>query len=128
MLLTSADCTDWRTLMRVLLTSLDFCSGYELTPANKRMARKYEKESGNESRLITSDWDFPSLARDLGWNMRIRGTKQCEHRSTDGTVTCRECGTTATQFIEAAQAWLDKRVDTVIQQNTEAIQMYFYID
>ena len=30
----------------------------------------------------------------------------CEHRGTDGTVDCKECGCTASAFIEAAGEWL----------------------
>ncbi len=30
----------------------------------------------------------------------------CNHRSTDGTVDCRECGVTAGEFITAAGEWL----------------------
>jgi ribosomal protein S27E len=58
-------------------------------------------------RLIQSDWDFPSLARDLGWNGKI-GRERCDHRGTDGTVACPDCGRTATQFIEAAANYIDK--------------------
>lgn len=88
-------------------TLISSCQGlaYELFYANKRLARKYEKETGHESILIQTDWDFPSLARSLGWNMKSRN---CDHDSTDGTVTCRSCGKTATHFISKAQDWLDR--------------------
>ena len=100
--------------MRVLLISADFGQGYELCPVNKRFARRYERETGNETVLIQTDWDFPRLAEGLGWDMRsVRGKRgaRCEHRSTDGTVVCGECGLGAGAFIAAAQEWLDGRCD-----------------
>jgi hypothetical protein len=35
-------------------------------------------------------------------------TSDCEHRGTDGTVDCPECGLTASAFISAAGDWLDE--------------------
>lgn len=110
--------------MRVFLSSSDFGLGYELTPVNKRIAAQQRKETGDESRLFQSDWDFPALASNLGWNMAR--TVKCDHSSTDGTVTCRKCGKTASYFIGKAQEWLDKRTDSVIQR--AALEMYFYND
>jgi hypothetical protein len=92
--------------MKVILTQGDFGT-YELTPANKRLARKLEKDTGNESVLFQTDWDFPPLARTLGWNMKVKRGDKCEHSSTDGTVTCRECGATAHDFIQSAIEFLD---------------------
>jgi len=31
----------------------------------------------------------------------------CDHTHTDGTVDCKDCGLTATDFIGAASDWLD---------------------
>jgi hypothetical protein len=42
------------------------------------------------------------------------GRERCEHRSTDGTVKCRECGRTATDFISAAADYLDRNLDRVL--------------
>lgn len=77
---------------------------------------------GREGMLVQTDWDYPSIARELGWNMRrVQMGKDgnsrilqrapshghgCDHSCTDGTVTC-ECGLTATQFISAAAQYLD---------------------
>jgi hypothetical protein len=104
--------------MRVLLTSSAFGLGYELTPVNKQLARRMEKETGNESVLFQTDWDFPSLAESLGWNIRTAHKRGCVGQI-DGTVTCVHCGRTAGHFIAAAQEWLDKRVDSVIQAQVE---------
>lgn len=93
--------------MRVTLLSSDFGLGYELCPVSRTIGRKLEKATGSESILFQTDWDFPSLAQSLGWSMRSR---RCDHRSTDGTVTCSECGKTAPEFIAEAQEWLDARV------------------
>lgn len=83
----------------------DFGS-YELLPANKRVARKLKRETGEETILFQTDWDFPGLARTLGWNGKV-GRERCRHSSTDGTVDCAECGKTASEFIQAATQWLD---------------------
>lgn len=69
--------------------------------------------------LVQSDWDFPAVATELGWSLaRVQGnaftarhlsrrsTKGCQHSSTDGTVTCSECGVTASAFITAAAEFL----------------------
>jgi len=68
-----------------------------------------------------SDWDYPRLAQDNGWSLRrvqkidgetrvlTRASKRCDHASTDGTVACRECGVTASEFISAAGEWLHER-------------------
>lgn len=95
--------------MLVTLISSDFGLGYELIPVNQKIATKYERETGNESALFQSDWDFPRLAVMLGWNMAR--TRKCNHRGTDGTIPCLDCGKTAGYFIGAAQEWLDCRVD-----------------
>jgi len=62
--------------------------------------------TGEETVLFQTDYDFPCLARTLGWNGKI-GREHCDHRSTDGTVDCKECGRKAGDFISAAQTWLD---------------------
>lgn len=71
--------------------------------------------------LVQSDWDFPATARGLGWNMarvqvrsgttvhlsrRPRRADACQHRGTDGTIDCRDCGATASDFIGAASDFL----------------------
>ena len=77
---------------------------------------------GRDGMLVQIDWDYPSVARELGWNMRRvqidrKGNARllqrapnrgqgCDHANTDGTVTC-ECGLSATQFIAAARDYLD---------------------
>lgn len=78
---------------------------------------------GPDGFLVQTDWDYPAVACELGWNMRrvqrdnrtgnsrilSRAPNRghgCDHNSTDGTITC-ECGLTATQFIGAAREYLD---------------------
>jgi hypothetical protein len=71
--------------------------------------------------LVQSDWDFPATARGLGWSLsRVQkraGSVQhlarrptradaCQHRGTDGTIDCRECGVLASDFIAAASDFL----------------------
>lgn len=82
-----------------------------------------DPETGERGQLVQTDWDFPSAARDLGWNMRRVQVRQngervrlrrapkrgagCDHLGTDGTVTCGGCGATAADFIGAAAEYLD---------------------
>jgi hypothetical protein len=109
--------------MLVFLSSDYGC--YEVTPVNKQLARKQERATGNESVLFQTDWDFPRLAENLGWSLRKVQRKRgagCHHHSTDGTVTCRECGLTASDFIRAAQEWLNKRTGDVFRA---AMEDYF---
>jgi len=91
--------------MKTTLIQGDFGT-YELMPVNKRLQKQLRRETGEETVLFQTDWDFPGLARSLGWNGKI-GREHCEHRGTDGTVTCPDCGKTASDFIQAAQSWLD---------------------
>jgi len=73
--------------------------------------------------LVQTDWDFPGLARTFGWDMQeVQGhaldedgmtleyDNNCEHRGTDGTVKCIDCGLSASTFIAAAQEWLDDNI------------------
>lgn len=48
---------------------------------------------------VGTDWDYPSAVQSLGYGLKRRGEK-CQHRSTDGTIDCQECGKTASQFIQ----------------------------
>jgi hypothetical protein len=69
--------------------------------------------------LVQCDYDFPAAAMRCGWSLtRVqkrngklvhlarRTSVGCQHRSTDGTVDCRECGVSASAFIEAAGDYL----------------------
>ena len=104
--------------MRVLLTSADQGLGYELTPVNERIAKRIREATGHASILIRTDWDYPGLARSIGWTMRKRG-EHCPHRSTDGTVACTECRKPAGQFIQEAGEYLDRYVDQVFQNKLD---------
>jgi len=105
--------------MRVFLSSEH--GAYELTPVNKRLARQLERETGSESVLFQTDWDFPGLAQSLGWNIIKAHKRNCaDTHGTDGTVTCAGCGLGASHFIAKAQAWLDKRIDSVLRADCEA--------
>lgn len=87
----------------------------------------YGRGHGPEGTLVQSDWDFPSVAQDLGWSLlRVQVDKNgnvvhlkrvsrrhskvnCEHDGTDGTVTCPGCGLKAGDFISAAAEFLDSK-------------------
>lgn len=83
----------------------------------------YGRGHGREGTLVQTDWDFPATAQDLGWSLRRvqvdpRGgpihfkripKNGCDHPGTDGTITCPDCGLTATEFIQAAAEFLDSK-------------------
>lgn len=92
--------------MKTMLLQGDIGGTYLLMPVSRRVRRRLEKETGEDSVLFQTDWDFPGLARDLGWNGKV-GRERCQHRGTDGTVTCPDCGRSASEFIAAAANWLD---------------------
>jgi hypothetical protein len=64
-----------------------------------------------KSQFYQVDYDFPSLARIFGWN--IRGRK-CDYRGTDGTIDCPDCGKKVSEFIGAAIKYLDDHDGKVI--------------
>ena len=45
-----------------------------------------EVRKDGKDTFIQTDYDYPALARDFGWNMQGRG--KCRHNGTDGTVDC----------------------------------------
>ncbi len=53
------------------------------------------------------DLDFPAAARSIGWRL-AHGNAKCQHRGTDGTVDCPDCGKRAMAFIASAVAYLDR--------------------
>ena len=87
--------------------SKGFAGTYELGPVSERRAKELEDRTGFETVFFQTDWDFPCLARTLGWNGKI-GRERCQHSGTDGTVTCPDCGKTAPEFIAATVDWLDR--------------------
>lgn len=103
--------------MNVLLTNGDFGT-YELTPVNKIIAKKLKQETGEESILIQTDYDFPILARNLGWNGKV-GREKCKHVRTDGTVDCPTCGLKSIDFISAAIDWLDNHNGHVFRSKAD---------
>lgn len=58
--------------------------------------------------LYQTDWDYPSLANNLGHVV-------CPHGTSDGTVACKECGKTATDFITEACNFLDELCGVVLE-------------
>ena len=71
--------------------------------------------------LVQTDWEYPAAAMRCGWNLRRvqagrdgvrvldRASNRghgCDHAGIDGTVTCRDCGVTASDFIAAAADYL----------------------
>ena len=90
--------------MRITLRSLKGAPGYIVT-------------GNGQSLTVQTDWDFPGIARIFGWNIRdvqFDGM-DCAHESTDGTVTCRQCGQTPTNFIHVASNYLDDHIGTTAE-------------
>ena len=71
-----------------------------------------------------TDFELPFAAELVGWSLRrvqridgelvvlsraARSKKSCDHRSTDGSVDCRDCSVTAMDFITAASDYLYER-------------------
>jgi hypothetical protein len=94
------------------LITLDSC------PADAPGAIKILSQDGRDL-LVQSDWEFPGVAQTFGWSMvsvqapgRGYGADYyrpaCEHRHTDGTVDCPDCGISAGAFIASANTWLDE--------------------
>jgi hypothetical protein len=70
---------------------------------------------------VQVDYEFPKAAESVGWTHRrvqkrgsrtvhlsraMHAARNCEHRGSDGTVACPDCGITASEFIEAAADFL----------------------
>lgn len=67
------------------------------------------ESADGRSALVQTDWDYPAVAQCMGWSLRDFQPElpnyvgpDCPHEGTDGTVTCEECGATASDFISAA--------------------------
>ena len=90
---------------------------YEMWPINKRIMAQFKRETGHESILIQTDWDWPGLATSLGWVNRTR--KHDCYRYTDGTVNC-QCGRDAMSMIEAAREFLDKKTGQAYRGKLDA--------
>ena len=67
--------------------------------------------SDKRTALVQTDYDWPALARDFGWNIRSvqhddYKDQPCAHDGTDGTIDCPNCALTAGAFIRAAGEYL----------------------
>ena len=60
--------------------------------------------------LHQTDWEFPSLAQMMGWDKGARADG-CDHDGSDGTVDCKDCGKTASEFISEADDFLEQCSD-----------------
>lgn len=92
--------------MKTQLIQGDFGT-WLLMPVSKREQKRLKRDTGDTGVLFQTDYDFPGLARTLGWNGKI-GRERCDHPGTDGTVDCPDCKLKAGDFIAAAVDWLDK--------------------
>lgn len=73
------------------------------------VAEGFDCRNDDHSIVVDTDWDYPSVAQSMGWSLSDYQPElpnyvgpDCQHDSTDGTVTCSECGATAGEFISAA--------------------------
>jgi len=95
------------------------------------MATKLRHIGGGQfvlgGRTVGPDYNHPAAAESLGWSLRRvqkrngetvflarapQGKQNCRHQLTDGTVDCKECGVTASEFIAAASDYLHERAET----------------
>jgi hypothetical protein len=73
-------------------------------------------------RMVYTDYDCVAAAESIGWSIRrvqrtregvrnlARIGKACRHDGTDGTVGCKDCGVTVSDFIAGATDYLDARI------------------
>lgn len=57
--------------------------------------------------LVQEDHGAPGVASSFGWSVRRVRRKGCSHDGTDGTIDCKSCGATASQFIQSAQEFIE---------------------
>jgi hypothetical protein len=57
---------------------------------------------GEDAVLVQSDWDFPGVARNMGWT-------PCECNATDGTVPCHVCNRQVGDMIAEAYDFIRAR-------------------
>jgi hypothetical protein len=70
---------------------------------------KILNESETKSILVQTDYDAPGVASSFGWNIRsVKNKKKCDHRHTDGTIDCPDCGVAAIQFISSAIEYINE--------------------
>ena len=80
-----------------------------------------DSRDDSQTTLIQSDWDHPGIAQTMGWSLRDLQAEDsdennpCLHESTDGTVTCKDCGLTASDFISAAYDFIRSHEDEEIE-------------
>jgi len=92
--------------MKVLLTS--YMTGYLLTPCNVKTCRKLKRETGEESALFQTDFDFPGLAESLGWKSRLLDNYRNGASGNLGKV------------IHAAGEWLERHDGYTFRRDVEA--------
>jgi len=71
--------------------------------------------------LVQTDWDYPSIARDFGWDITesqqpdTKVPHKCMHSGTDGTVICPDCGLVPSVFISDAADYLYSRIGQIAE-------------
>jgi hypothetical protein len=84
-----------------------------------------DSRDDNQTTLIQSDWDYPGIAESMGWSLTAvqpdaEDHDHCEHKSTDGTVACKECCISASEFISAAYDYIREHSG----ENFESLDAY----
>jgi hypothetical protein len=101
--------------MAQILWSTDVCApcAGEIVSLEKRRSERDDRTGRfvpveRESYLVQTDWDYPGVAQSFGWSLREvqKPGSDCPHEATDGTVPCKACGLTQTDFISSAYDWL----------------------
>ncbi len=74
--------------------------------------------------LVQTDWDFPSVAQAMGWRLSDGTENTCPHEGTDGTVPCKECGATPGAFISAAYDFIREHAE----EEFPGLDEYVWVD
>lgn len=96
-----------------------------------------QQVDGNGNVFIQTDWEYPGIAATFGWSpsqckpndldedeladmtpeQQSWHHKQCrcEHKGTDGTVDCKDCGLEATDFIASAYDFLQENEGKIVE-------------
>lgn len=66
------------------------------------------------AKLIQSDYEFPALAQAFGLSLK---SDMCDHKQTDGTIDCPDCGALASEFISLSFDYLYSIIGATIDDH-----------
>lgn len=83
------------------MAHIEFDSSY-MPCAFAIVADGFDCHDTSYSVLVQTDWDWPGVATNMGW-------QACNCGGTDGTVDCKNCNRTATEMISEAYEFICER-------------------